>query len=241
MSAPEMVLQYVNALKWPVVAVLAISLFHSPARSMLGQMQRLRVAAFGAEAEIERQALVLEATVDAVADEPASTPQVLTVQPESTPANADNGSPPIVRVSADVYAVSEMTDRQRAKLRLFLAELSEAASSSRSRNWVERRSREYPNGFVDDVEDEVFRPVRIINSCLPAPHPLWPGTPPGLVQVYGELVSLRDRAGGVWTPDAARAFYVGAKEFARGYSRHVEAALEAFDGLPAGASVELIN
>ncbi|MEV0363098.1 CPCC family cysteine-rich protein [Nocardia fusca] len=63
-----MVLQYINALKWPVIAALAIFFFHTPVRTMLRQVQRLRVAAFGAEAEIERQAEVLAADVAAAAD-----------------------------------------------------------------------------------------------------------------------------------------------------------------------------
>ncbi|WP_433203323.1 hypothetical protein ACQP1G_13875 [Nocardia sp. CA-107356] len=243
MSAPEMVLQYINALKWPVVVVLAITLFRTPARAMLAQVQRLRVAAFGAEAEMERQAQDFARDVSAV---PADTPPPLVESleldsqtsgiPNSEPPDAQTAGPQrsrIIQVAPQVAAVGRIP---AAEFLEFQASLSALKDFSYSGSSVLRTIESEPAETMIRIAHDLKRIVGSIGG-----GELWPGTPYSLESTWTELLRLRNRAAmdGA-SVAAAHSYNVGARDWARRYTEFLEAAVEAFEQIPRSASVDMI-
>ncbi|MEV0539704.1 hypothetical protein [Nocardia salmonicida] len=241
MSAPEMVLQYIHELKWPVVVVLAIIFLHSPARDMLAQVQRLRVAAFGAEAEMERQAQDFARDVSAV---PADTSPSLveTVDVDSTISGRPNSElddvqptgrarTRIVQVAPQVAAIGRIPTAEMPEFQLSLSALKDFSYSGSS---VLRTIESEPAETMIRIGHDLKRIVGSIGG-----GELWPGTPYTLESTWTELLRLRNRAAvdGA-SVAAAHSFNVGARDWARRYGEFLESAVEAFEQIPDSVSIE---
>ncbi|MGA6209309.1 hypothetical protein ACPESR_31585 [Nocardia testacea] len=247
MSAPEMVLQYINALKWPVVAVVAVALFHSPARAMLEQVQRLRVAAFGAEAEVERQAQDFAREVSAAGSEESDLRREPPVEPsdreavEKEPVDSgtrDLESSQVFRVRPEVAWVHQLPERRLNRFRSHVESLRRFSFGGAQGVRLVTANQDDPSFAIVKIARQLQDLVEILGG-----YKLWPGTPEHLVVLLQEIYRIRNSVGhntGT-TVLAAHQFNVGVRDWARMYSDFLEAAIERADQIPPGASIEIID
>ncbi|MFE9323505.1 hypothetical protein ACIHDR_45390 [Nocardia sp. NPDC052278] len=72
MSAPEMVLEYINALKWPVVGLAVSFWLRNSITGLIGRVESAKFEAAGVSAELEARAAEVAEDMDAASREPAN-------------------------------------------------------------------------------------------------------------------------------------------------------------------------
>ncbi|WP_157181956.1 hypothetical protein [Nocardia testacea] len=239
MSAPEMVLQYINALKWPVIAALAIALLHTPARTLLAQMQRVRVAAFGAEAEVERQAQDLARDVSSTATElahdsrreDAAAIRTTLLEPAGSP-EADPFRPLVEPVSDQASAVLQLP---QVEFEVLVAKLEELRDFSFGGASVLRTIESSPAHTIERIFDQLQRLVVQIRMSTD----LWPGTPHDLVLTWRSIIRIAGRAiSDGANASAAHNFNIGTRDWARMYADFLEDAIAEAARISARVSAE---
>lgn len=230
-----MVLQYIHALKWPVIVLLAIIIFRNPARAMLAQVHRLRIAAFGAEAEMEREAQNFARDVSAVpADAPPSLVESLELDsqtsghPNSEPLEAQTDGPErsrSVQFAPQVAAVGRIPTAEFPEFQASLGALKDFSYGGSS---VLRTIESEPAETMIRMAHDLKRIVGSIGG-----GELWPGTPYSIESTWTELLRLRNRAAmdGA-SVAAAHSYNIGARDWARRYAEFLESAVEAFEQIP---------
>ncbi|MFI5720950.1 hypothetical protein [Nocardia sp. NPDC051750] len=236
MSAPEMVLQYINALKWPVVAALAISFFHTPARALLGQVQRLRVAAFGAEAEVERQAQDFAREVSAAGSEDGQPRRESVLDDGLVSDRTELEQPRSVRVSRSAAAIHVLTADSFRNLEMGIDGLKRFSFNG-------EHGVQLIAAAGDRLADAIIRLASQLDVLVDQTggQNLFPGTPKHLRDLFLSVYKIRNTAvhQGDASPMAAHQFNVGVRNWARLYADHLQAAVEEASLIPLGASVEV--
>lgn len=225
-----MVLEYINALKWPVIVSCAAFLFRAKVGDFLDRLQSARVNAGGVSAELEARAA--EAAVEA-ASEPTG------IQSAPTPPS-ESAEPGIVRDARDDPAVSAAVPLSVIEYEQVQSGLSALEDFSVGGASVLRQISESPSMAVRTIYRHFMRALEKSYPGYLRPNTvdfLWPGTPDNLMDAYETLVEIREQAvlygDEAITVATAHAYNQAARDWARQYSRFVRGALQAaMNGVP---------
>ncbi|WP_405138015.1 hypothetical protein [Nocardia sp. NBC_01388] len=248
MSAPDMVLQYINATKWPVVGLTVTFLLRGSIVDLIGRVQSARVQAGGVSAELEARAARTAGAIGAVADTPV-------VVPASA---AGTQSLPTATLTARLGGETEAfparyfagyAGNMRNHPGLFVALTLTEGPDQRRRTEIEKGVHELRVLSSMDVRDEITtnQPAlqlavwaeRLIQRVIEV-YPertylgpiVWPGTPAGLAVGFRSLDLLKAAAAAApaaVTPTTVRSYADGVRSFAGQYADYVDAMFRAAD------------
>ncbi|MCU1647383.1 MAG: hypothetical protein JWN03_7658 [Nocardia sp.] len=243
-----MVLQYINATKWPVVGLTVTFMLRGSIVDLIGRIQSAKLQAGGVSAELEARAARAAGAIGAVADSPTAAP---------TPIRGVQAAPPAgltarIGSEADAFPAryfAGYAGNVRNHPGLFVALTLTEAPDQLRRTEIEKGVHELRVLASMDVRDEITADqpplqlavwaARLFQRVIEV-YPertflgpiVWPGTPEGLAVGFRSLDLLKAAAAanpGAVTPTTVRSYADGVRSFASQYADYVEAMFRAAD------------
>ncbi|MEU7140444.1 hypothetical protein ABZ942_13410 [Nocardia sp. NPDC046473] len=240
MSAPEMFLEYVNALKWLVLAGGIIWLFRDPLDGLIRRIEKLVVKGPG-ETQMSLEASVgedLARATDPVVPPPTTIKRLAAQENNSVDANESRATTRRVEVwaSPDVYALTKCSPVQVDTFRRKIASLANLDYDEALMMFV-------PADSVRNIFDNVGW---ILESATPAiwGTTLWPGCSPDLRDTYASMIRTAGFAlimRNTVTGTTAKEFLNLVQVWGRNYNNFVQSAIRTLEMLPENAHVMLLT
>ncbi|MGX1809030.1 hypothetical protein ACWIGI_25195 [Nocardia sp. NPDC055321] len=206
MSAPEMVLQYIESLKWPVMTALILFWLRAPLTGLVGRLNSGRLEAPGFALEVSSElagqaaetALAIEAGdrrtpgdgIEPADEEPADEDPAETDTAETTP-------PAAASIDA-VTAAANLSAKDRKTVDDGIVELFIVARRAKSMQMFNGKPAQAVRDTRLALADAVWKVAFPVAGKVRRPSrlELWPGTPQEFRQGLDELLDLFDMVSG---------------------------------------------
>ncbi|CAM4356657.1 hypothetical protein NONI108955_22365 [Nocardia ninae] len=227
MAAPEVVLAYINALKWPVVvcaAVIYLRDLRDPIAKLVDRIKSgsISVAGFTATIEAESERVAEEAQQAAEAPRMAEAEDHITATDEAT----------VVKIPPLAISTAKTLRPEKLQILRTSAERLRSYSNEHARVSFPSAVQKYPGAVVLSRGSRLNELIAEMLEAAPVGFELWPGTPSDLADVFRKLKDLHTRAEiapVAVSPSAAANFVKSARTFAGLYATFLGGVIDTVD------------
>ena len=198
MSAPEMVLQYIETLKWPLITGGIVFWLRRPIVTLIGRIQTARIEAAGVSAELEARATEAADAIEAAPTPPG--PAEVTAELHAGNQSGygwvdfefEHAELPIPNIRLAVRQASNLSVDDKTRIAAGLQRLDDVSGTG-----LDSIDRDVtPNKVIFMIWNQLKRAIAATGEkpqSVGARTPvLWPATPKYLYKVYNQLDLLHE-------------------------------------------------